>query len=184
MTLKSGNITALVMSGLFYPVQTVPGPYVPPDTEDGYRLNASPAVLLREYTTLITLLQTPSGAAEWPCFISSMPDGDLIEDDACCFYDTAGWKDGRVMNGPTIEHFGVQLRVRSKEYQDGWDKADSICSAFDSVLNYPLDYGDDSFILYNISRASAIFSLGTEAGTKRRFLVTANFLATIKQVIS
>jgi hypothetical protein len=181
--MKSGSILAMATAGLFFPVETVSGPYVPPDTDEGYRLNASPATILREYITFITLLQTPSGSSVWPCYIGSMPDGDFIEDDCACAYDTSGWLDGRIMDGPSIEHFGVQLMIRSREYQDGWDKADSICSALSAVLNYPIDYGDDSFVIYNVSRTTPIVSLGNERETKRRFLFTINFLTTIRQVV-
>jgi len=181
MTLQSGNITSMVTGGLFFPAV---GAYVPPVPVSGDVLESSPASLLRQYTiNIITLLQSPSGVAVWPSYLGSLPDGEEVPDDAASFYDTFGWKDGRVHDGDTIEHYGVQLKVRSKEYEDGWAKIEEIAAAFDGVNHYyPLTLNGNDFILYNISRYGTTMTLGVEPGTKRRWAFTANFLVSVKQV--
>ena len=175
MTLKSGNITALATAGLFYPSNTIV-------LTPGATLDVSPAILIRQYIIDdLLLLQSPSGAATWPCYIGSMPDGDLISHDCACIYDTTGVKDGRLMIGPTIQHYGIQLMIRSEEYQDGWEKIDDICSALDAVVQIDLIYNGETYRVHNISRSGSILPLGNEPNTKRRFLFTANFLVTVHQ---
>ena len=181
MTLQSGNITALATSGLFFP--TV-GPYVPPVPVSGDVLETSPATLLSYYTINVITLQDPSGIAVWPAYLGSLPDGDEVPDNAGCFYDTYGWKDGRVSDGDTIEHYGVQVKIRSKEYEDGWAKIEQIAAAYDGINHYyPITVDGDSFILYNVSRYGSTMTLGVEPGTKRRWAFTANFLVSVKQVV-
>jgi len=179
MTITMGNILPMVTGGLFYPAST----NQPIFTADGL-LEVSPAVLLKEYITVITLLQTPSGSAVWPCYIGSMPDGVHIEDDCACVYDTSGMMDGRLQdNGLVIQHYGVQLKIRSKDYQDGWAKIDLIAGSLDAVSNYDISVSGDDYRIHNVSRTTPIVPLGTEEGMKRRWLFTANFLVTISQIV-
>ena len=178
MTITMGNILPMVTGGLFYPATAGSGGTA------GESLDVSPAILLRQYIIdVITLLQTPSGAAVWPCYVGFMPDGDFVPDDSVCIYDTAGVKDGRLMVGPTIQHYGIQLRIRSTEYQEGWTRADAISSGLDAVVNYDLDYNGETYHIYNVSRTTPIVPLGMEEETKRRWLFTANFLVTVSQIV-
>ena len=177
MTLKAGNITALVMGGLFYPLETYTPVVLP-----GATLDISPAVIILEYLKFITLLQTPSGAAVWPCYIASLPDGDAIPDNSCCVYDTTAIKDGRLMVGPSMRHYGIQVKCRSKSYQDGWVKIDDISSKLDQIANKDITISGENYRIYSTTKTSHVLSLGVEPGTKRRYLFTLNIVATISQV--
>jgi len=174
MSIKSGKLLPMVTDGLFYTIKTA---------VSGDTLDASPAVILRQYIKdVITLLQLPSGDAIWPAYIGSMPDGGSSPDNCICLYDVPGVKDGRLMDGPSIDHFGVQLKVRALDYQTGWTHIIDICSGLDAIVNYEQEYDSAYYCIANVSKVGSVMALGNEEETKRRFLFTANFLITLKQV--
>lgn len=150
----------------------------------------SPSSILAEFLTTASgsLLSKPSEKVAWPVYISFMPDGGNVPADCAAIYDTPGIKDGRLMKtGETIKHHGLQLRIRSTDYEAGWKMAEDIAAELDTVRNarvtMPGDsgVGDTEYKLQNVSRASSTVPLGKEPGTDR-YLFTANFLLTIKQV--
>jgi hypothetical protein len=141
----------------------------------------SPALILKEYLVDALLLQTPSGATEWPVYLQALPDGDYIEDDCGCLSDGGGDKDGRLMIGTVIQHYKIQLRARSREYDDGWNKINSICDILDFISNEDVVYDSDTYRIYNVSR-DVITPLGQEEETRRRWLFSVDFLVTISQI--
>ena len=171
----SGSILAMATGGLFYPNWT-------PSTVSGETLEVSPAVLLRAFVIqeLLAALPTASGAV-WPAYLASLPDGDLIDHDCMCFYDTAGIDDGRLMVGPVIQHYGLQVKVRSSDYQEGWAKIQAISAALQGIQNEVIIYDSDTYIIRNVSHTTPIVPLGNEYGKKRRFEFVVNLIATIQQ---
>ena len=57
-------------------------------------MNHSPAKILADILVAGELFTIPSVAGSWPLYVSSMPDGDAVEDDCAAVYDTAGRKEG------------------------------------------------------------------------------------------
>lgn len=121
-------------------------------------------------------LADDSGGA-WPIHISFLPDMPNV---ALGIYDTAGIDDGRIMQGPQIEHPGIQVVVRTPIYSDGWVKARAIADAFDNQIKttVALDSGD-SYILHNISRRGNIIPVGVDENDgQRRHYFTINAAVT------
>jgi len=141
-----------------------------------------PTAILKEYLIGVLFLQEPSGSSTWPVYSQSLPDGDSIEDDACCLFDVVGDKDGRLMTGTFIQHFGIRLKIRSKEYQDGWNKINAIAEDLDTIVNEDVVYDGNTYRLHNVSR-EVITPLGTEAGTKRRWLFAVPFSVTVSRIV-
>ena len=142
----------------------------------------SPAVILSEYLIDQGLFTAPSDEDSWPLYISSVPDADTVENDLGGIYDSEGLKDGRIMSsGETIFHYGFQVRVRSEDYQDGWDKLHEVNELLVAVTNEVVTVASVDYLVESISQISSIMSLGVEEGTKRRYNFTVNFLATIKE---
>ena len=129
----------------------------------------STSILLRTFLIDSALVQSPSVATDWPAYLQSLPGGDSIMDNAIMLRDSIGIKEGRVMEGETIIHVGNTLVVRSKEYEEGWDKINEIGVAFDNILNEDVSYS--SAVIYRLHSVSRhpIMPLGVEAGTKRRW---------------
>lgn len=142
----------------------------------------SPAQILASFLIDAVLFTTPSAGSTWPLFVSSMPDGEMIEQDCAAIYDTAGLKDGRLMSGTNILHYGLQIRIRAASYNDGWAKAESVLSAMEAIANEEITIDAVDYVINNVTQTSTITALGAEPGTKRRELLTVNFLATLKEV--
>ena len=141
----------------------------------------SPASILASYIINTLGLMSGYSSDDWPMFIGSLPDSDNIADDAGAIYDTSGVLDGRLMrNGTIIEHEGVQIRIRSVEYNDGWQKINDIMDALDAVLNVEVTVDSYDYVLNSLSRAASIAIMG--ADEKRRYSFTVNYLCTITEV--
>lgn len=146
-------------------------------------LDVSPVVIMREYLISEVLIHDPSGSAVWPCYINFMPDdGAGAADNAVSVSDTQDVLDGRLMSGPYMRHYGIQLRVRSRDYQDGWRKIDEIGRNLEEISNEIVDLDSKQYIIGAVSRIQGMASLGTERETSRRFGFVANFKALIKMV--
>ena len=145
-----------------------------------------PSLILATKLIDLAIFTDPAVAGAFPIYVSLLPDGDEIENDAAAIYDTKGDKDGRLMKGDNILHYGVQVKVRSRTYAVGWDKINAVAAAFE-----PIDQattvsvggsGGTAYKLVNISQTSPPLSMGLEEGTKRRNLFTVNFLCTLTEV--
>ena len=144
-------------------------------------LSESPASVLSTYIVSLGYMTVPSASSDWPLYISHLPDGDEVNDDAGALFDTTPLKDGRLMTGPIVQHFGVNLMIRSIDYDDGWDKINEISSAFDAVAQETVTRNSVDYLIENIARGG-VNPIGIEEGTKRRYLFTTDFLLTMRQV--
>ena len=142
----------------------------------------SPAAILRLLLIDDSLVTTPSGELPWPIYVNSMPDGDLIQHDSIAIYDVNSNKDGRLMIGTVIQHYGVRLSVRCETYTDGWQKLDYISSVLNLNTNEDVESDGITYRIHNATRTAPIEPLGNEDGTKRRFVFEASFLLTISQI--
>lgn len=116
----------------------------------------------------------------WPAYISFMPD---TPHEAVCVYDTAGSPDGRLMTtGVRIEHLGVQVRLRGRDYVTTWQKADAIAKDLDNQLNVSVAMeSDQTYVVNNVSRQGTIIAAGIdETENKRRHYFTVNLVVTVQ----
>ena len=147
-------------------------------------LLTSPAFTLASYIieNAIGVMTDPADEDDWPLYVSSMPDEPDIETNLGVLYNTTGIKDGRLMSGVVIKHYGIQLRIRSNIYTIGFAKAETIMVALDSVFPDTIVIDAVTYRIYNVKRMSSVIALGIEKGTKGRFLFTVNFLVTLKRI--
>ena len=182
MRILGGNDLIAAVSGGVYEEVSV----VEPSEEV---LTFSPASIMALYLIEVeSIMSQPSDRGEagwdWPLYVSSMPD---IKDDCGAIYDVPGLSDGRLMIGQVIEHQGVQIKIRSEDYQTGWEKINEIAAILDAIHNDEITIGTSSVdeIIYRIqslTRSSEIGYLGLEPGTSRRNLFTVNYIVTIKKI--
>lgn len=172
-----GNLIAAITGGVFH---TTPLARAVDGTS---KLQASPASIMAYYIIEeLEEMTDPSDADVWPLFTSHLPDLDNIKTNCGAIYDTTGVNDLRSMNGGVPQHPGIQIRIRSDDYETGYVKIEDIGNALDEVINQSFTIGDLEYELQNVSRTSPIVSLGMEEGTKRRFHFTINFLLTIREL--
>ena len=171
-----GDIIAAMTGGVFSltPLaRTVSGTSV---------LQTSPANIIANYiiSTLATMTDPSDGSDDWPLYTSHLPDKTDVETNCGAIFDTTGVNDIRQMNGAVPQHPGIQLRVRSKDYNTGYAKIENVANALDEVANASLEINALEFEIQNVSRTSGIISLGTDE--KRRFHFTINFILTLREL--
>jgi len=174
MTITGNDLIALVTGGVLELAESTLPPVVSDYTGE------SPASIIAQYiVATLNYMSNPDDATDWPLFVSHLPF-DII---SCgCIYDTAGVQDGRISSsGEVIEHPGIQLTIRSKEYEMGREKAEQVALALDAVFNEIVSIDDIDYTVQNIKRMSDVISLGIEPGTQRNHLFTVNFLVTINK---
>ena len=149
-------------------------------------LSDSPSLIIATKLIDLAIFTDPSLGLDFPVFVSFLPDGDDVKDNAAAVYDTKGIKDGRLMNGIPAFFHGIQVTVRSRTYEAGWDKAAAIESAFQTIDQATTilvgGSGGSSYQLANLSQTTPVLRMGQEEGTKRRNLFAINFLTTLKEV--
>ncbi len=171
--LGSNNIIAVATYGVFTSKLTGTG---------SNQLAASPAYILAQYIADVLGLMGETTDDIWPLYVNHLPDSPNVEDNCGAIYDTTGVKDGRLMEGPVPQHFGIQLKIRSLGNQAGYVKIEDIAVAMDEVVRVELSLSSGDYVIQNVSRTSPVVPLGIEGGTKRRFLFTINFLVTMRKV--
>lgn len=141
-------------------------------------MNSSAEVI---YQFLLDAALADDSGGAWPIHISFMPNLPHV---AICVYDTAGEKDGRIMQGPTIEHPGIQVVVRTPFYDQGWIKAQTIAEAFDNQVKTIVAVDSASvYTLHDVSRRGLIIPVGIdEQDGQRRHYFTINAVVTMAQI--
>ena len=141
------------------------------------------AEIIAQYLINQELFTNPEAPGLWPIYINSMPDGNKVESNCACVYDTPGTKDGRLMRRENILFYQVQLRIRSKKYNDGWEKATDTQDDLDSVYDEQITIDNYTYVIHNISQLTPITDIGDEKdGTKRRKIFVINFKITVKEL--
>jgi len=140
----------------------------------------SPASILAYYLCeVLGVMSVPDDEAAWPLFISFMPDTEQSE--TCgVVYDVGGNLSGHLSRGGVLEKPGVQIKVRSEDYQDGWQKIIDICANLDEIKYKTVVISDRSYKIYNITRVSNILYIGQDE--QRRFLFTASMTVSLKMI--
>ena len=172
-----GNIIAAMTGGVFHTkplARTVSGTS---------KLQASPASILAYYIiNTLEEMTDESDGEDWPLYKASLPDGSNVKTNAGAVFDTVGMNDQRSMDGGVPQHPGIQLKIRSRDYETGYAKIEDIAHALDEVANAEIEIDALEYELQNVSRTSPIVCLGNEYSTKRRFEFTINFLLTIREL--
>jgi hypothetical protein len=129
-------------------------------------LQDPPCMIIRQLMLDLALASQISDNDDWPVFDSNMPDRP---DDCIIVTDTDSLLDGRTQfDGETQEHFGFQVKIRSKGPVEGYRKLAEIAASFDdSVLKFPVDVGANSYTVQSITRRSGIIKMGKESVSAR-----------------
>ena len=144
-------------------------------------MNYSPSAVIVQYLVDENLFSYPSRNGTWPVYIDYFPGGKKKQTGGVVS-STQGLMDGREMeSGKVIDHPGIQIMVRTKTYDKGYEKILSVCSDFETVNNKSVVMRDSTiYTLCNISRISSILPMGIEEET-RLFLFSVNFIITMKK---
>lgn len=133
---------------------------------------------------------TSGSSSDWPIFAPNTPD---LPDNVVVIKDTSGIQQGRLnIDGSEVYRPGIQILVRSNDYDTGWEKIQRIATYLDeSVLRSSATVGSTSYFVDAWSRASGPISLGkesegrrleTSAGTSKRYLFTLNGTLSLDEI--
>ena len=143
-------------------------------------LSDTPSLILRTYLIEQGLFTLPSSDSTWPLYHSHLPDGKNVADNAAGIFDRAPILDGRLMTGgEVIQHYGIHIKIRNKDYETGWLKGKAILDNFDDVAKTTVTVGSNTYTVWAISAKSGVVYEGVEQGTKRRYLFRTNWTVTI-----
>lgn len=145
-------------------------------------LNHSPAKVIRQLLVNQGYGTDPGNVPlqAWPVYYSGEPD---TPDSVVTVYDTAGPRGQREMvTGERLEHYGIQVRVRSAAHDAGWAKANAIAVAFDKDTELmSVAIGSSRYTVYAITRTTSVIDLGRDVPTGKRNLFTLNALVALRQ---
>lgn len=140
----------------------------------------SPAQVIRKMLLDLAVVSAHT-ASEWATFVSFLPEKP---DKAICVYDSQGSQDGRIQKtGERVDHPGIQVMVRGTDYEETYEKANTVATTLDAQKNVSVAFPDpETYTVHNVSRSSTVLSLGMEEyGSKRLFYFSINAVVTLKQ---
>ena len=138
---------------------------------------ASPAMLLR--ASLITAGIIGTAGHAYPSYTGSLPAGI---DDAVVLYDTASLQDGRLATGASINHPGVQIKVRTQSYTAGVNLCGSLQDHIDQIANEVIQWDALTYTIRAASRQGDFLSLGLQPdnpGDQVYWQFTLNIVMTV-----
>lgn len=143
-------------------------------------MDNSPAEIIAACLISKGVFNTPSKTSTFPLFVSHLPSAkDVMQ--AAAISDIEGLTEMRFMSGVLVVHPGLQIRVRSSDYNTAFKKMELISSSLSSVIKEEVAIGDTAiYIIHNVSQTSSIISMGIEPDT-RLYLFSINFITTITQ---
>jgi hypothetical protein len=94
-------------------------------------ISASPARVLQYYLVAAGKAVLPAAGTEdnWPITRGFLPSGEEDPDNYLATYDYGADQEFGVTNDSRNDHPAVQVRIRSRTYEEGWAKAVDILEA-------------------------------------------------------
>ncbi len=123
----------------------------------------------------------PSLNQTWPIEVADEPDSP---DNVITIYDTGSISSGRSMvDGQQLEHYSIQIRVRSQTHPVGWTKINQIAKGMDeNIYLDTVTIGSNVYKVHAISRRGGIFPLGKEYPQSQRSLFVVTGQCSIRQI--
>jgi len=124
---------------------------------------------------------TDGASSDWPSYVANIPDRP---DNVVAFIGTSPVKLGRLMlGGMDIARPGIQVQVRSRSYNDGWEKANELAVVLsEKVLRDLVFVGTHEFILHAWSLTSGPIPLGRDIDSSKRYVFSINGTVHIRQL--
>jgi hypothetical protein len=117
----------------------------------------------------------------WPSYVAHLPE---VEGNLVTVLDTVPVVHYRVYEGMYATHYGVQIILKSEEYETGLSKMEEIFALCESLEDVTVNIdGSYTYIIRTCAFASGIVYLGYEWRTGRRCVFSLNLLTTIDRII-
>lgn len=86
------------------------------------------------------------------------------------------------MSGENPEHPGIQLRIRSDDYETGWKKIQDAKTYLDDILREEITISNAIYFIQSVS-CSPVNTIGIEPDTKRNWMFTLNATCCIRETV-
>ena len=143
-------------------------------------LTHSPADVVRYALIDQSLGTLPINDGSWPIYVNREPDSP---DSCITIYDTTDVKQGRIqIDGAIVQKRGIQIRVRAKDHETAWPKADAISDNInETILLTSVTISLSTYVIHAIHQESGPVNLGKEVESSKRNVFTINALVDLKQ---
>jgi len=128
----------------------------------------SPASIVRAWLVEQLLGSMPSAGTAWPIFVSHLPDGDGLGN-AVCVYDSGMNGHGELPDGQAVQHYRIQLRIRSEQSAVGRTKLGQLLNALSSLRDEKLTLGIHRYEIVNAVQRGSTYG-GVDEQRRNTFL--------------
>lgn len=135
---------------------------------------------------IASLMTQPSGSQfsdpvvklAWPVYISELPDGQGVPNEAAAIYDTHGRILARFLaSGNVVQDYGIQVKIRATNYRDGYIRLGQLAKFFSTVKHQTVTIASVSYVVDTIMQTSPVISIGQDE--RRRAMLTVNFMLSL-----
>ena len=114
----------------------------------------------------------------WPIYSNGEPSSP---DNVITITDTSGEIQGRVMfTGQELEQYGVQIRIRCNDPEDGFAKANALTVTMDQeIYRDTVTLDSDTYLVHAVNRKGGVIVLGKDANKTDLNLYTINVTVTL-----
>ena len=144
-------------------------------------ISDSPSLVIQKYLIAQSIFTLPSEGGTWPVYLSSLPDGNDVENNAALVTDEEPSNE-RVMTGDVVQHFGISIQVRALDYETGYLKLKDVLTDLSNVHKATVVVGANSYYFWAASKFGGVSNLGIEPGTKRRYKFELNCNITLEEI--
>jgi hypothetical protein len=139
----------------------------------------SPAAIIRRFLVNQSRGTMPSSGSEWPIFVSHLPDGEGL-DNAICVYDTSPYQHGELSDGQSVEHKGIRLQIRARDYEAGRSKIRDLVTAMNSIQNELVILGVNR---YEVGNSVQQYTSTEGQDVQRRMSFVGGFFVSLYRMI-
>jgi hypothetical protein len=171
----SANIIPSVTAGVF----DISTSY----TDDGLGIQHSPSSILRKCMLDVeTQLNISSEYNEdWYVYVSFTPDSSKSKQNIIALFDMIGKKEAKLSDNTVVEYPGIEIYIRSNDYEDGFEKAKTIETFLDILENKLVEINGIAYTICNVERLAPIASLGRLENASYMYAFTLNILLNLKR---
>lgn len=133
---------------------------------------ASPAQIIQQALVDLdeSVFTDPDLDDVWPLHISNMPDGPGVPAEVGVVYDTTGEPKGRLLtSGKEIERYGVQIRIRSRNYDVGLLMREA--NLLSTLSRHEVTVDGDTYRIDTFSRTGPVLALPLDQSMRWHFTV-------------
>jgi hypothetical protein len=148
-------------------------------------LNHPPERVIQQLLVDLGDVTDPNSDLAWPAHVDNMPDDP---DNNVAVIGTEGTAEGREMiGGHLFEKYGIQIRVRAINVEDGYTKIAAIMQSLNEDTNLTdvtvadeVGTATSTYEVQSVMPTSTIIRLGPEPNVSRRSVWVSNHLASLR----